>query len=133
LTSLTSLVACYLKTKWLFLEYSLSRFSEDWIGNTYHGSSSLVGMQCYQLLFIVGETSLAAPYMQAPVTRHTAPSLRLFVLNSLTVRHLLLLLRVVLCDVLLPVDQFLSSDHSPTATTTSSLRALIPSSPLLTC
>jgi hypothetical protein len=67
----TSLVACYLRTNWLLLEYSLSRLSEDWIGNTFHNiSNSLVVTQRSQLLlFAVGETCLAAQYMRAPISR----------------------------------------------------------------
>jgi hypothetical protein len=66
----TSLVAGYLRTNWL-LEYSLSRFSEDWIGNTFYNSfNSLVVTQRSQLLlFVVGETCLDAPYMRAPISR----------------------------------------------------------------
>jgi hypothetical protein len=42
-------------------------------------------------------------------------------------------LRVVLCDVLLPLDRFLHGDHPPTAPTAPSLRALVLSDSLLMC
>jgi hypothetical protein len=79
---------------------------------------------------VAGETCLANLLQRSgfEAARHIAPSLRLFVPNSLMVCHLLFLLRVVLCDVLLPMDRFLRGDHSPTATPATSLRALILSS-----
>jgi hypothetical protein len=75
------------------------------------------------------QCGLTYPSFQA--IHHTAPSLRLFFPNSVTVSHLLFFLRGVLCDVLLPVGRLLRHDHSPTAPPAPSLRVLVPSSSLI--
>jgi hypothetical protein len=60
--------------------------------------------------------------------RHTAPSLRLFVPNGLTVCHLSFLPWDVLATSVIGVS---SGDHSPTATSAPSLDQLVPSSSLI--
>jgi hypothetical protein len=61
--------------------------------------------------------------------RHTAPSLRLFVPNSLTVSRHSFLLRALLATFVAGV--LFRGDHSPTATSAPSLDQLVPSDPLI--
>jgi hypothetical protein len=61
--------------------------------------------------------------------RHTAPSLRLFISNSLTVSHHSFLPRAVLATFVAGV--LFHSDHSPTATSAPSLDQLVPSGSLI--
>jgi hypothetical protein len=69
--------------------------------------------------------------------RHSTPSLRLFVPNSLRVHHFSFLLRfLIVTSLSLIVSGFFSffllyDVHSPTTTTAPSLRALVPSGTLI--